>query len=423
MNLVSLPNELVSKIIRFLNGSDVLELSLVNRKFNALCNCRTIWFNILKHYKVTQPSLYGFTLESLGSLNWLSLQSLFINVLDKWGWLFGPWKRHISAFGGLLFVRLEISPFQVIGYDVIGIDLDINLVPMFAINIRDYLPDGENVLYVSDAKISCNLYSRTEHHLTIEHNVESTDVMKICCRRGDPTQHHDIEKMIEDFAEAVGINKEEIPHALFSGLTSGGIEYSKIHMPLVSCDVKLIEPGFFAGDYSAHGTEILLLKYDENSIQLEKVSGDKNVRYGTVSIDIDMTYPVDYLKVLKFIATKPHEFNVRNIIDKFKINSEGCPLKVESNLCYVEKGLIQDLKYMHPRKSFGVDESDNSFIAAFKGKITLGNMPDAAIPDYFFYEVLAIITNENSLYALFHYDELRSGFNTVDEMPFKRVCF
>ena len=46
---------------------------------------------------------------------------------------------------------------------------------------------------------------------------------------------------------------------------------------------------------------------------------NKNVRCGAVSINIDMSCPVDYSKVLRFIAEQPDEFNVKNTIQRFQI--------------------------------------------------------------------------------------------------------
>merc|ERR1712176_845729 len=139
-----------------------------------------------------------------------------------------------------------------------------------------------------------------------------------------------------DFRAAVRINNEAIPNAILNGFNNGGIRCTKINMPLESCDAQIVKPGFFTGDYSAHGTEVLLLKFGLNSILFEKISGDRNVRSGAVSIDIDLTCPIDYLKVLKFIARQPGEFNVRDIISRFQMKAEDCLLEGQSKSkrCY-----------------------------------------------------------------------------------------
>ena len=423
MEFHNLPNEIVSKIILFLDGKDILKLSTVNRQLNELCDCHTTWLNIMKQYKTSEPSFYDFTLESLSSMNWKSLKSLYINVIEKWGWLIGSWKRHISAYGGLLFVKVRMSPCQVVGYDVLSVELEMNLVPMFEINISendsDLLIGNPNCF--TEGRIRCTLYSKTEHYFTIERNIECPEEIEICCLKGDSGDDHDKEQMISDFGEALGRNSFEITNAIFDGFYNGGISLSKINVPPISCDNKIVEPGFFAGDYGAHGTEILLLKYDSSSILLEKVTGDKNVRCGAVSIDIDMNCPVDYIKVLKFIAKQPNEFNIKDILNRFQARDDSWQ---EDESCYhVERGLVQVLKSMFPERTFGIDETDNSFIAAFKGKITLGMMPDAVIPDYFYHEVLVVITNENSLYVYWGYHALDLGFDSVAEMPYKRLCF
>ena len=128
----------------------------------------------MKQYKTSEPSFYDFTLESLSSMNWKSLKSLYINVIEKWGWLIGSWKRHISAYGGLLFVKVRMSPCQVVGYDVLGVELEMNLVPMFEICANNE-NDGEmffgNPNCFTEGRIRCTLYSKTEHYFTIERSL------------------------------------------------------------------------------------------------------------------------------------------------------------------------------------------------------------------------------------------------------------
>ena len=430
MELQSLPNELISIVISFLDGEDLLELSSVNQYFNELCDCHAVWYNILKQYKISKSSFYDFTLEDLNSTSMVSLKSLYMNVLCKWGWLVGTWKRNISAFGGMLFIKLEMSPCRIIGYDVQGMNLELNLVPMFEIHINKY-DDGvlsENVNYISDDRISCTLYSLTQHDLAVECTDGNPDEIKISCLNDDSAMGHDKEQMISDFAHTLGMNNLEIVHAILDGFKNDGITFSRINVPLVSDDLKILEPGFFVGDYSVHGNEILLLKYGLNSILLEKVSGDRNVRCGTVSVDIDLTCPVDYSEVLKFMARQPYTFNIGNAVTRFQIKEKGwLEEQIKSKSCsHVNKRLVQLLKSktVHVGRTFGIDENNCSYISAFKGKITLGMMPHAENPDYFYYEVLAIITNQDSLCVFWcPRGEQTTGIDNILENAYKRLRF
>ena len=429
MELLKLPSELIFNIITFLSGRDVQELSLVNHELNELCDCHRIWYNIIEKYTFLKSSFCDIPLESLKSVSRVSLKSLYINVLSKWDWLLGFWKRNTAAFGGLLFVKLEMTPCRIMGYDVQSKELKKNLVPMFAINIVEkQCHRCKNIHYSNGNNIKCILYSKTDHNLTfIDSDNENGDEFKICCLQGGSDEDHNREEMISDFLDTVGINHVDIPNAIFRGFINGGISFRKINIPHVSCDLKLVEPGFFAGDFSAHGTEIVLLKYYSNRILLEKVLGDKNVRCGAVSIDIDMSCPVDYSKVLRFIAEQPDEFNVKNTIQRFQIKEGHSQWLAHQNKynvrSYVDKDVIKSLRFTHPDRTFGIDESDNSFIAAFKGKITLGRMPDAVIPNYFYYEVLAVVTNEDSLCVYRPYEESYFGIFLTAEKLFKRLCF
>ena len=373
---------------------------------------------------MSKPSFYDFELEILKSMSWVSLKSFYINVLNKFDWIIGTWKRHLPAFGGLLFVKLEMSPCRIVGYDVQGIDLETHLVPMFETNIEIIDCDvSKSHTYLANENISCILYSLKEHNLAIDYDSERPEEIKISCLVGDSDQHHDKEKMKSDFHEAVGMNNVAIPDAIFAGFDNGGITFSEINVPPVSHDVRIIvKPGFFAGDYSAHGNEIVLLQYNSNIILLEKISGDRNVRYGAISLEIDMNFPVDYMEVLKYIARQPDEFSVKRVIEQFPMSEDHWSEKGDkpkSN--YVDKSLLQALQYWLPYRTFGIDESDNSFIAALKGKITLGMMPDAEVPDYFYYEILAVITDDNSLCVLCPDEESGVGLDNIDEMFFKRL--
>jgi hypothetical protein len=419
MELLNLPSELISNIISYLGGKDVQELSSVNHILNKLCNCHRTWYEIIKQYKLSEPSFYDFSLDFLQSMSWVSIKSFYVDVLRQWDWLVGFWSRCTPVFGGLLFVKLEMSSCRIIGYDVQGKNLEKNLVPVFIISI------DQNECNRCGDDIRCVFYSKTEHSLTINFDAKNPTEFRICCSKDYSIQDHDKDKVIADLADTVGVNNNSITNAIFNGFRNGGITYAKINMPIATDGIKFLEPGFFAGDYSNCGTEILLLKYASNCILLEKLIGDRNVRSGSVSVSIDLTCPIDYIEVLKFITKRPDEFNVKNVNEHFKIKDDSClKNQIELQSCFaVDKSLLEALRIVHPDRTFGVDDSNSSFIAAFKGKITLGMMPDAVVPDYFYYEVLAVITSQDRLCVFFPFDESYLSIFLVREKIFKRLYF
>ena len=452
MELLCLPNELLLKIISFLDGKDVLELSLVNLLLNELCKNHAIWYRIVRWHLKTKPAFYDFSLDSLHSMTWKSLKSFFVNILQKWGWLLGTWRRNIPAFGGMLFVKLELDHNRIIAYDVQGLQMVLHLVPVFELTFDDrfkikkkarcilYSRTDHDVSISSDSKnlesgrfkikkkARCILYSRTDHDISVSSDSKNLELgLQISCLAGDMHKDHDIIQMKNDLAETVGRNNVKITNAVFARYKKSALSFSQLTIPPVVKDKNLVEPGFFLGDYSAHGTEILLLKYGvEDNVQLEKISGDRNVRCGATSVDIDLNRQVDYIRVLKYIVENPHDFNVKDVIQRFPMEN-NCSWRDDittSSLYHVEKSLAAALSRAYPNFDLGVDKNNKTFVAAFKGNITLGGMPEAVVPKYFFYEVLVVITNADKLLILWPaLGESRRGINLVERMVFNRICF
>ena len=421
MELLCLPNELLLKIISFLDGKDVLELSLVNQLINELCKNHSIWYGIVRwHLKTTKPAFYDLSLDYLYPMTWKSLKLLFVNILQKWGWLLGTWRRNIPAFGGMLFVKLEFSHNRIIAYDVQGLQMVLHLLPVFELTFDDR--------FKIKKKARCILYSRTDHDISVSSDSENLELeLRISCLAGDMHKDHDIIQMKNDLAETVGINNVKITNAVFARYKKSALTFSQLRIPPVLKDKNLVEPGFFMGDYSAHGTEILLLKYGvKDNVQLEKISGDRNVRCGATSVDIDLNCQVDYIKVLKYIVENPHDFNVKDVIQRFPMEN-NCSWRDDSttsSLYHVEKSLAAALTCTCPNFDLGVDKKNRTFVAAFKGNITLGMMPEAVVPNYFFNEVLVVITNADKLLILWPaLGESRRGIYLVDRMVFNRICF
>ena len=421
MELLCLPNELLLKIISSLDGKDVLELFLVNKLFNELCKNHDIWYRIVKwHLKTTKPAFYDFSLDSLRSMTWKSLQLFFVNVLQKWGWIIGTWRRNIPAFGGMLFVKLELDHNRIIAYDVQGLQMDLHLIPVFELTFDDR--------FKADRKARCILYSTSDHDISVTSDSKMKELeLQISCLAGDMENNHDMLQMKNDLEKTVSMNNVEITNAVFDSYKKSALTFSQLSIPPVLKDKKLVEPGFFMGDYSAHGTEILLLKYGvEDNVQLEKISGDRNVRCGATSVDIDLNCQVDYIRVLKYIVENPHDFNVKDVIQRFPMEN-NCSWRDDittSSLYHVEKSLAAALSSVCPNINLGVDKNSKTFIAAFKGNITLGMMPEAVVPDYFYYEVLVVITNADKLLILWPaHGESRRGIDLVYDMVLNRICF
>ena len=423
MELLRLPNELLLKIIGSLDGKDVLELFLVNKLFNELCKNHAIWYRIVRwHLKTAKPGSYDFSLDSLHSMTWKSLKLFFVNILQKWGWIIGTWRRNIPAFGGMLFVKLELDHNRIIAYDVQGLQMVLHLVPVFELKF-------DECFRINKYSRRCTLYPRSDHDILVTSDSKNKELeLQISCLADDMDNDHDITQMIEDFENTVNMNNVEITSAVFDSYKKSALTFSQLTIPPVLTDGHLVEPGFFMGDYSAHGTEILLLKYGvEDNVQLEKISGDRYVRCGATSVDIDLNRQVDYIRVLKYIVDNPQDFNVEDVIQRFPMEN-NCSWRDDittSSLYHVEKSLAAALSRVCPDIDLGVDKNNQTFVAAFKGKITLGMMPEDVVPEYFYVEVLAVFTNANKLCLLcpdFDDESLR-GIHFVDPMIFNRICF
>ena len=426
MELLCLPNELLLKIISFLDGKDVLELFLVNQLINELCKNHAIWYRIVRWHLKTKPAFYDFSLDSLHSMTWKSLKLFFVNILQKWGWLLGTWRRNIPAFGGMLFVKLESDHERIIAYDVQGLQMVLHLVPVFELTFDDR--------FKTNKKARCILYSTSDHFISVTSDFKNNELyLQISCLAGDIDNDHDITQMIEDFESTVNMNNVEITNAVFDCYKKSALTFSQLTIPPALTDEHVVKPGFFMGDYDENGTEILLLKYGaEDNILLEKISGDLYVRCGATTIDIDLNCQVDYIEVLNFIVESPQDFNVKDVIQRFPMG-KNCSWRdnaTSRSVFYVDKMLSAAISRVCPNFDIGVDKNNRTFVAAFKGNITLGNwhdarLPEGVVPDYFHVEVLVVFTNANKLCVLcpnFH-DESLQGIHLVDPMVLNRICF
>ena len=447
MSISLLPDKLLVKVLSYLCGDDLIELSVTNQKLSSLCNCQTSWVNVLRQYKLfTDPISYNFPVEFLLTMEWVQLRSLYINAFKKWDWLIGFWKSLIPAFGGLLHVQMKMSPCKIVGYIIQAppkaTEFQTSLVPIFVINIETNeagVYRNSDIDYLDKDGICCALYSTTEHYVSIslenEMECEYGMKMRMCCHSDDCFaktdeffKEHDIETMRHDFVSSLGMNSSEVVQAMFSGFRDGGIMFTSINMPQSLAEERVITPGFFAGDYAVHGSEILSLTYDSNHMILTKISGDRYVRCGAISILVDMTHPINYLGVLNSIARQPDLFNVKKILEEFQMTEDSLDVLLGLEPTYVDEALINILQLIDADlidATFKDNESDGrSYVAAFKGRITLGMMPELEKPEYYYHDVLAVVTSQDNLFVFipFH-DEYQTGIRTIYKQKLRRLCF
>ena len=437
MALPYLPDELIVEIISYLCGDDLIELSFTSQQFNSLCNCHTSWLNVLMQYIIiSDPPCYNFPIEILMNMNWVQLRSLYINAFKKWDWLIGFWRSHIPAFGGMLHVQMKMSPCRIAGYSVQAsraMHLKTYLVPMFVIKIEkneSHLSPHDSIGNFTGDGICCALYSINEHDVSIsrEKEIKSSKPtkMKIHCRTNNFVSDHDFESMKLAFSTFLGMNHEEVIHTVSSKICDSGIMFTNIEMPRSSTEKRIIAPGFFAGDYSAtHGSEILSLTYDSRSMKFTKISGDRNVRCGAVSMLVDLSHPINYLEVVSSIAKQPDMFNVKKIVEEFKIQNESNS-KLGKKAIIVDEALVNLLEMIDGDLTNATLKNGqvHSYIAAFKGRITLGMMPEVENPEYYYHDILAVVTSQDTLFVYIPcHDEYQTGIRMIFKQRLRRLCF
>lgn len=407
-----LPDEIVHRIVQFVSGEDLIELGVVNKRFHDISNFPALWVDILLDNKYAyNPICYGFEKETLVGMKVDQLKVLYSFAVTKWGWLIGFWKREIPAFGGLLFVKLESSPFRIVGYNI-QYDTDVLRSrtcanPLFCIDIKTN-------------KVTCMLFPVSSHSgKIVRENIEDTlpqrNKMNILCEsRKRFSKDHTVSDMESYFSQLLGMNTEKIIKIIAKSYPSGGLSYSQISMPLKVTAPIIIQPGFFGGNYHAHGGEILSLSTTEDSIKLTKISGDRNVRSGEISIKIDLLYEIDYLAVLRLILIGPHyhSLNVQEILEQFRINHTR-EMPRNKDPIIIPKRLIDLLIQQDTeRKCLFHSENDNfSYLGAFKGRITLGAMPEVENPEYYYNDILVVIRSSDDIIYFWNYNALLGEYD------------
>ena len=411
-----LPNEVTEHILHFLNGDDILEIALLNKHLYKLSNTHNIWCSILEAFAFKHQFCFEQEPYFFKDLQQEELKNYYIKVVKKWGWLIGLWRRQLKRFGGMLQVKVESSCHRIAGYDIQAIGLSINPVPVFVIYFDALSFKTINVNCHDFNQIRCVFYSKNGHYCNIESSENDTHITLTC--QDNTSESHDVQSMMNDFRSALGMNHRAIPQAVFSELSHEGVKFSKILKPLESTKDAIIKPGYFAGDYSAHCCEIVSLQLNDSNIFMTKISGDGYVRAGSVSVNIDTTFLLDYLALLGSIIDNPYQFTLKNALSDFQIEDTD-QLNSESKI--VVPGCMVAMLKAIDSKTFGLTE-DNTFIAAFKGQITLGNNPDNEFPTYHHKDIIAVITDDNTVtvYLSYIYTEIE-GLGYTDEMLFKRI--
>ena len=426
----SLPNEIIESILTYnLSVRDIFQVGLVSCRFRNFINDRQILVKMTKErlHRLKSEDIIGngnsFS-DLIGTFDTRKLK-VFCISLEKWCWIVGIWKRNIPYFGGLLQIMLVTSPSpQIIATEIQAVTLKVVPVQTFTISLlKDATSsDTTNLLSVEP---ECNYFEKSKHSCSVL-QTKNNEFVWSCC---EFQRNHDFERMNTDFRRSLGMNHRAIPDSILNKMSSkAGVGFSKITEKLSYSSKSPIKSGYFAGDYSAHACEIVSVESKDSVISIKKISGDKYVRSGTITISIDLDHRIDYVGVLKELVENTRSFRLNKAIDDYQMANNVTESDNDHNIQRVPVQISSRLDhpsfYMGDVQSFGLtraEDNQSTFFSAYKGTITLGDNPDSVDPDYKYTNMISVIQDKDTIYNLVIYDEKQDHASHIHEMILKRV--
>ncbi|KAI4888540.1 hypothetical protein NFI96_013035 [Prochilodus magdalenae] len=287
-SLVDLPPELLVEIFSSLPGTVLPTLALVCKKFRQILSTETIWRRRCIQEFGMKDDLRK--MEVVG----VSSRELYVKLLHPYRHILGLWQPDIGPYGGLL--NVVVDGLFIIGWMYLPphdprVEDPMRRRPLFRIHMWES----------NKATVEC-MYGHKGPHKGDIQTVKKDEFSTKC----NQTDHHRMpggrqEEFRTWLEEEWGRTLEDIFHEhmqelilmkfIYTSQYDNCLTYRRIYLP-PCLPSDLLQPGLFKGTYGSHGLEIIMLSFHGSRAKATKLTGDPNVPAGQLTLDIDLSRPV-----------------------------------------------------------------------------------------------------------------------------------
>uniref|UniRef100_A0A8B9JL37 F-box protein 31 n=1 Tax=Astyanax mexicanus TaxID=7994 RepID=A0A8B9JL37_ASTMX len=287
-SLVDLPPELLVEIFSSLPGTVLPNLALVCKKFRQILSTETIW-----RRRCTEEFGMRDDLRKMEVMG-VSSRELYVKLLHPYRHILGLWQPDIGPYGGLL--NVVVDGLFIIGWMYLPphdprVEDPMRRRPLFRIHMWES----------KKATVEC-MYGHKGPHKGDIQTVKKDEFSTKC----NQTDHHRMpggrqEEFRTWLEEEWGRTLEDIFHEhmqelilmkfIYTSQYDNCLTYRRIYLP-PCLPSDLLQPGLFKGTYGSHGLEIIMLSFHGSRAKATKLTGDPNVPAGQLTLDIDLSRPV-----------------------------------------------------------------------------------------------------------------------------------
>ncbi|KAM6960817.1 F-box only protein 31 isoform 2-T2 [Aplochiton taeniatus] len=287
-SLLDLPPEILVEIFSSLPGTALPNLALVCKKIRQILNTETIW-----RRRCTEEFGMREDLRRV-ELGGVSSRELYVKLLHPYRQILGLWQPDIGPYGGLL--NVVVDGLFIIGWMYLPphdprVEDPMRRRPLFRIHMWES----------KKASVECMYGHKGPHKGDIQ--TGKKDEFSTKCNQ---TDHHRMaggrqEEFRTWLEEEWGRTLEDIFHEhmqelilmkfIYTSQYDNCLTYRRIYLPPV-CASDLLQPGLFKGTYGSHGLEIVMLSFHGPRARATKLTGDPNVPAGQLTLDVDLSRPV-----------------------------------------------------------------------------------------------------------------------------------
>ncbi|XP_033897756.3 F-box only protein 31-like isoform X2 [Acipenser ruthenus] len=293
--LLDLPPEILVAIFSSLPGTALPNLALVCKKFRQILNTETIW-------RRRCMAEFGMC-EDLRKMEVVGLSSkdLYVKLLHPNRHILGLWQPDIGPYGGLL--NVVVDGLFIIGWMFLPphdprVDDVMRRRPLFRIHMWE----------TNKATVECMYGHKGPHKGDIQ--IVKKDEFSTKCNQ---TDHHRMpggrqEEFRTWLEEEWGRTLEDIFNEhmqelilmkfIYTSQYDNCLTYRRIYLPPY-LPGDLLRPGLFKGTYGSHGLEIVMLSFHGRRAKGTKLTGDPNVPAGQLTLEIDLSRPIQLPEIEK----------------------------------------------------------------------------------------------------------------------------